>query len=48
LGDELILKNEIKLIKNEEKDAIFHIFSYDLDNIFIKKSYISYSKYFPI
>lgn len=48
LGDELILKNEIKLIKNEEKDVFFHVFSYDLNDIFFKKSYISYSKYFPI
>lgn len=49
LWDELILKNEIKLLENEYwKDTQFVVFSYDYKNPFFKKSNIIYKEYFPI
>lgn len=49
LWDELILKNEIKLLEKEYwKDTKFIVFSYDYKNPFFKKSNIIYKEYFPI
>ncbi len=49
LGDELILKNEIKMLEAEYwKDTQFVVFSYDYKNPFFKKSNIIYKEYFPI
>ena len=49
LGDELILKNEIKMLEEEYwKDTQFFVFSYDSKNPFYKKSNIKYIEYFPI
>jgi polysaccharide pyruvyl transferase WcaK-like protein len=49
LWDELILKNEIKLLENEYwKDTKFIVFSYDYKNPFLKKSNVEYKEYFPI
>ncbi|MCD5385084.1 polysaccharide pyruvyl transferase family protein [Candidatus Gracilibacteria bacterium] len=49
LGDELILKNEIKLLEKEYgKETKFIVFSYDYKNPFYKKSNIVYKEYFPI
>lgn len=50
LGDELILKNEIKLL--EEKyfpiKCNFKVFTYDLSDEFVKAENIEYLEYFPI
>lgn len=49
LGDELILKNEIKLLERKYwKDTKFIVFSYDHLNPFLKKSNIVYKEYFPV
>ena len=49
LWDELILKNEIKLLeKKYPENTIFDVFTYDKKNIFYKKDNISYKEYFPI
>ena len=49
LGDELILKNEIKLLEDEYwKDTKFIVFSYDYKNPFFTKSNIEYREYFPV
>ncbi|MDD2871835.1 MAG: polysaccharide pyruvyl transferase family protein [Candidatus Gracilibacteria bacterium] len=49
LGDELILKNEVKLLeKKYGKDTKFVVFSYDYKNPFLKKSNVVYREYFPI
>lgn len=49
LWDELILKNEIKLLEKEHwKDVKFIVFSYDYKNPFYKKSNIVYKEYFPV
>lgn len=49
LWDELILKNEIKLLEREYgKNTKFLVFSYDYKNPFFKKSNIEYKEYFPI
>jgi polysaccharide pyruvyl transferase WcaK-like protein len=50
LGDELILKNEIELLRIQhiEKNPKFLVFSYDHKNPFYKKDYIEYKPYFPI
>lgn len=48
LWDELILKNEIKLLEQEYwKDTQFIVFSYDHTNPFYEKSNIIYKEYFP-
>ena len=49
LGDELILKNEIKLLEEEYwKDTKFIVFSYDYKNPFFTKANIEYREYFPV
>jgi len=49
LWDELILKNEIKILeKKYSKDTKFVVFSYDPQNPFLRKSNIVYKEYFPI
>jgi polysaccharide pyruvyl transferase WcaK-like protein len=49
LWDELILKNEIKLLEKKYwKDTKFIVFSYDPKNPFLKKSNVIYKEYFPI
>lgn len=50
LGDELILKNEIKLIENENiwKKINFNVFSYDLKDDFLNFENVKYIEYFPI
>lgn len=49
LWDELILKNEIKLLKKEYwEDTIFRVFTYDKKNPFFIDDNIVYSEYFPI
>lgn len=53
LWDELILKNEIRIIedmyKDKSKERIsFRVFTYDVDDIFYKKKNIEYLEYFPI
>ncbi|MDP5038986.1 MAG: polysaccharide pyruvyl transferase family protein [Candidatus Gracilibacteria bacterium] len=50
LGDELILKNEIKLLENENigKKINFNVFSYDLKDDFLNLENIKYIEYFPI
>ena len=49
LWDELILKNEIKLLEKKYwKDTEFIVFSYDYKNPFLKKSNVIYKEYFPI
>ncbi|MDD5769496.1 MAG: polysaccharide pyruvyl transferase family protein [Candidatus Gracilibacteria bacterium] len=49
LGDELILKNEIFLLKQKYgNNTNFFVFSYDLENIFFFDSKIKYFEYFPI
>lgn len=49
LGDELILKNEIKLLEKQYwKETQFIVFSYDPKNPFLKKSNVVYKEYFPI
>jgi len=49
LGDELILKNEIALLKKEFwLNALFRVFSYDVENPFFTDSHVNYREYFPI
>lgn len=49
LGDELILKNEIELLKQEFwKDALFQVASYDIDNPLFQIQNTKYFEYFPI
>jgi len=49
LWDELILKNEIKLLEKEYwKNTQFFVFSYDYKNPFLKQKNIKYIEYFPI
>lgn len=50
LWDELILKNEIKLLRQEYNDnkIKFIVFSYDYKNPFFIDKYIEYKEYFPI
>ncbi len=50
LGDELILKNEIKILreKYKSKNSRFIVFSYDLENIFYESDDVEYKEYFPI
>jgi len=49
LWDELILKNEIKLLENEYgKNTQFFVFSYDYKNPFFIQDNIKYIEYFPI
>ena len=49
LWDELILKNEIELLRLEylDKKPKFIVFSYDHKNPFYEKDYIEYKPYFP-
>lgn len=48
LWDELILKNEIKLLEKKYwKDTRFIVFSYEPNNPFFTKSNITYKEYFP-
>jgi len=50
LGDELILKNEIKILREKYKseNPRFIVFSYDLENIFYESEDIEYKEYFPV
>lgn len=50
LWDELILKNEIKLLRQEysDKKLKFIVFSYDYKNPFYNDADIEYREYFPI
>ncbi len=50
LGDELILKNEIKILryKYKSENPRFIVFSYDLENIFYESEDIEYKEYFPV
>lgn len=49
LWDELILKNEIKLLKKEYwEDTKFRVFTYDKKNPFFLDDNVVYSEYFPI
>ncbi len=50
LGDELILKNEVKFLreKYKSKNPRFIVFSYGLDDIFYNSADIEYKEYFPI
>ena len=49
LWDELILKNEIKMLESEYWiDTQFTVFSYDYKNPFLKQKNIVYKEYFPI
>ena len=50
LGDELILKNEIKILKEKykSKSPRFIVFSYDPKNPFFEDEDIIYKEYFPI
>lgn len=49
LWDELILKNEIKLLKKEHwEDTRFRVFTYDKKNPFFLDDNVVYSEYFPI
>lgn len=50
LWDELILKNEIKILreKYKEKNPKFIVFSYDLENLYYISIDIEYKEYFPI
>lgn len=49
LWDELILKNEIKLLKKEYwEDTRFRVFTYDKKNPFFLDDNVVYSEYFPI
>ncbi len=49
LWDELILKNEIKLLKEKYwNDTKFKVFTYDLADIFYIDENIEYLEYFPI
>jgi len=49
LGDELILKNEIILLKKEFwEDTQFRVFTYDIQDVFYRDPQVSYLEYFPI
>lgn len=49
LWDELILKNEIKILEKKYwKNTKFFVFTYDKKEIFFKKKNIFYLEYFPI
>lgn len=50
LGDELILKNEIKLLEEKYSPlkCNFKVFTYDLEDKFVVTSNIEYLEYFPI
>jgi polysaccharide pyruvyl transferase WcaK-like protein len=49
LGDELILKNEIQLLRERYgQDTVFRVFSYDVENSFFEDESISYIEYFPV
>lgn len=49
LWDELILKNEIKLLEKKYwEDTKFSVFTYDKKNIFYKKENVKYYEFFPI
>ena len=49
LGDELILKNEIQLLREEFwEDTQFRVASYDIKNPFFEDEGIFYFEYFPI
>lgn len=49
LWDELILKNEIELLKKEFwENTKFYVFSYDKKNPFFQDKNIKYKSYFPI
>lgn len=50
LWDELILKNEIKLLekKYSDKKVYFFVYSYDYKNPFLKQDNVCYKEYFPI
>jgi len=50
LWDELILKNEINLLEKKYlwENIKFYVFTYDLEDDFIKKSNVEYVEYFPI
>ena len=50
LGDELILKNEICILKEQykENNPKFIVYSYDLDDIFFEDESVEYREYFPV
>lgn len=49
LWDELILKNEIKLLEKKYSQKVqFYVFSYDYKNPFLKQDNIEYIEYCPI
>lgn len=49
LGDELILKNEIQLLKKEfVENTRFRVFTYDIRNPFFLDRQVDYLEYFPI
>lgn len=49
LGDELILKNEISLLKEKYgNDTEFRVFTYDTKDLFFTDEYVTYLEYFPI
>ncbi|PZM84976.1 hypothetical protein DLH72_02570 [Candidatus Gracilibacteria bacterium] len=49
VGDELILKNEIELLKKEfGENTKFYVFTYDKKDIFVSSENIFYKEYFPI
>lgn len=49
LWDELILKNEVKLLKEKYwNETTFSVFTYDLEDIFFTDKNIKYLEYFPI
>lgn len=49
LWDELIIKNEIEILRREyiNQNPEFIVFSYDYKNPFYKRDYIKYKPYFP-
>ncbi|MDD5213474.1 MAG: polysaccharide pyruvyl transferase family protein [Candidatus Gracilibacteria bacterium] len=50
LGDELILKNEIELLREKYNSNFinFKVFTYDTENLFFEDSFVEYREYFPI
>ncbi len=50
LGDELILKNEIELLREKynSNSINFKVFTYDLGDKFVEDSFVEYAEYFPI
>lgn len=49
LWDELILKNEIQLLREKYgKKTKFRVFTYDLEDIFYQDETVEYLEYFPI